>query len=79
MLIFVCVQARNIVMRHKEIQAEVTQLQSEVTELEIQKDTYVKQRKEELLERCREAGLINGVNIPDAELDEICRRQLMNG
>jgi H3 lysine-79-specific histone-lysine N-methyltransferase len=70
-------QARNIVLRHKEIQAEVTQLQNEVTELEQQKETYVRERKKEMMEKCRQLGLINGAHITDAELEDICRRYLM--
>lgn len=65
-------------MRHKEIQAEVTQLQNEVVKLEKRKEAYVEERKKEMIEKCKKAGLINGTQIPDAELERICRQFLMN-
>lgn len=64
-------------MRHKEIQAEVTELQQEVSELEKEKELLVEERKKELLEQCRREGWINGVNLPEDELDKLCRRYLV--
>lgn len=77
MVVFVFYQARNIVIRHKEIQAEVTELQQEVTALEKEKELLVEERKKELMEHCRREGWINGTNPLDDEQDKLCRRYLV--
>ena len=71
-------QARNIVIRHKEIQAQVTELQNEVDALERDKEMLMSDRKKEIIEKYYQSGIINGNALSETELDNMCRRFLMS-
>lgn len=55
-------KAKEIVLRHKELQAKASKLQAQVSSLEQDQAKYMSMRQQEILEKYRKAGIINGAN-----------------
>ncbi|XP_021930748.1 histone-lysine N-methyltransferase, H3 lysine-79 specific-like isoform X3 [Zootermopsis nevadensis] len=55
-------KAKEIVLRHKELQAKASKLQAQVTSIEHEQAKYVSLRQQEILEKCSKSGLVNGMS-----------------
>ncbi|PNF35512.1 hypothetical protein B7P43_G04129 [Cryptotermes secundus] len=55
-------KAKEIVLRHKELQAKASKLQAQVTSVEHEQAKYVSLRQQEILEKYRKSGLMNGMS-----------------
>lgn len=55
-------EAKDIVWRHRELQAKALQLQNQVTSIEQDQAKLVSQRQKEILEKYKKNGFMNGLN-----------------
>lgn len=55
-------EAKDIVWRHRELQAKALQLQNQVTSIEQDQAKLVAQRQKEIFEKYKKNGTVNGVN-----------------
>ncbi|XP_047483083.1 histone-lysine N-methyltransferase, H3 lysine-79 specific-like isoform X6 [Penaeus chinensis] len=63
-------RAKEIVWRHKELQANVSSLQQQVTTAEEEKERLVRLRKHEMINKYQRNGHVNGVNLDMSNLTQ---------
>ncbi|XP_042876076.1 histone-lysine N-methyltransferase, H3 lysine-79 specific-like isoform X5 [Penaeus japonicus] len=63
-------RAKEIVWRHKELQANVSSLQQQVTSAEEEKERLVRLRKHEMINKYQRNGHVNGVNLDMSNLTQ---------